>query len=1237
MPLSKEQVKDLFSVDGDAGELRKQGIALMATGVLKPLFDWCSPRAAKPETVRRSDDKASDEDNSKSLGLIAEDDPARHTLIDDPTAIGYLKQRKQNVIEGIKRFNAKPKKGIQFLLETKCIESRTPREIAKFLLETDGLNKSMIGDFLGEGEEENIAIMHAFVEEFAFVDQGFVDSLRSFLQSFRLPGEAQKIDRFMLKFAEIYLKGNPDTFSSADTAYVLAYSVIMLNTDQHNAQVKRKMTKQDFLKNNRGIDGGKDIPEAFLGGIFDEIANNEIIMKDEAPTKAALQAAKEPSNTKKTLSATSESMALKTEKMMRKGTTKKTVSDDRASAFIFASHYAHVKPMFELIWMSVLTGLSTPLQEGEDAETIMTCLEGVKNAIRITCIFELELERNALLSTLSKFTLLNNIQEMREKNFEAIRTLLDIAYQEGGNLGSSWKDVVSCISQLEKLQLVGEGVDSTSAAKNDLRKRDASSNRNQQGKPTFLEEAAAVASSQMMTLSVDKIFTSSSRLSGTAIVHFVRALCEVSWDEISTSVDKEQPRMYCLQRLVEISYYNMKRIRVEWSNIWAILGQHFNQVGCYPNTNVALFALDKLRQLAMKFLELEELPNFKFQKDFLRPFEEIIKNNADPKIKDMCLVCIQQVIQVKGNSLKSGWKTLCGTLMRVAREVNEPLVLLGFDIVKSIMKASFDSILSNGSLSDFIACIVEFCKNKKSSKINQLALDLLRQCTQKINDTTVSKLTSQNSIPKGMSVLSPLATPSMDSHIPPVHTRSASMLQTDSLHRRTGTMTVSVEEDICIRYWMPLLFGLHDIIMSCDLEVRTKALTFLFETLKGHGSLFSTSFWEILAKGVLFPIFDDMKQSSSNTNALNSKFANKEELAVWLSTTLIAAIRQFVDLFTHFYQTIGFMLPSMLDLLRTCLVHENEALSRIGSTCLQQLVDQNTKRLSVAEWRLVVKTFTDLFSDTAPSFLFFNYADGAVLELTLDPSLEARFAFLGRPLGPSPDRKDFQRQLSKCVTHLMVVQTLQDVLASGHDDSVYKSIPNEEFLMLLDCFKSSYHLAHTFNESMELRTALYKLGYMKQLPNLLKQETMSVNAYLVFLIKLASDPLPHRQDLRSPTLERLIPLCLDIINQYNSFEAENAKQRSISAWRPVVVVILTAFAKFDDEHFKLHIQKFYPPAIRLLLQEMTPDVRVAIYNILVRAGNLFGLGQTGGVMEELPSHPGPAAASEDPAAGESTQ
>ena len=72
-----------------------------------------------------------------------------------------------------------------------------------------------------------------------------VSGIRHFYNSrFRLPGEAQKIDRLMEKFAARYVTCNPEnaTFASADAAYVLAYSIIMLTTDLHSAQVKKKMT-----------------------------------------------------------------------------------------------------------------------------------------------------------------------------------------------------------------------------------------------------------------------------------------------------------------------------------------------------------------------------------------------------------------------------------------------------------------------------------------------------------------------------------------------------------------------------------------------------------------------------------------------------------------------------------------------------------------------------------------------------------------------------------------------------------------------------------------------------------------------------------------------------------------------------------------------------------------------------------------------------------------------------------
>lgn len=65
----------------------------------------------------------------------------------------------------------------------------------------------------------------------------FDRAMRVFLESFRLPGEAQKINRIMESFGAHYHGQCPHIFKNADAVYILAYSVILLNTDQHNSQV----------------------------------------------------------------------------------------------------------------------------------------------------------------------------------------------------------------------------------------------------------------------------------------------------------------------------------------------------------------------------------------------------------------------------------------------------------------------------------------------------------------------------------------------------------------------------------------------------------------------------------------------------------------------------------------------------------------------------------------------------------------------------------------------------------------------------------------------------------------------------------------------------------------------------------------------------------------------------------------------------------------------------------------
>lgn len=94
---------------------------------------------------------------------------------------------------------------------------------------------------------------------------------RQFLWSFRLPGEAQKIDRMMECFAQRYCQLNPDIFTNTDTCYVLSFAIIMLNTSLHNPSVKDKPTVEQFISMNRGINNGGDLPRDLLESLYDSI------------------------------------------------------------------------------------------------------------------------------------------------------------------------------------------------------------------------------------------------------------------------------------------------------------------------------------------------------------------------------------------------------------------------------------------------------------------------------------------------------------------------------------------------------------------------------------------------------------------------------------------------------------------------------------------------------------------------------------------------------------------------------------------------------------------------------------------------------------------------------------------------------------------------------------------------------------------------------------------------------
>jgi hypothetical protein len=282
----------------------KELCAQSLTGGMRCLF--CDDKASTETLEQRSHRQKSI--MFRQLDGLDVELASKHQLRD-------IKSRKRLMRKAARIFNTKASQGIEFLVDSGLVpDPVTPKSVALFLRTgiVVGIDKKAVGEYLGDAGKSPSAgkspaswerdwfhkeVLDSYCELFGFEQQSLLDGLRMFLACFRLPGEAQQIDRILQAFSDscsrVCEESKQDIFSddlkrASDAAYLLSFSVILLNTDLHNANIRedRKMSRSDFVKNNvdygRDItEKGKEFPVEFLEGIYDSIRDEEIRTEGE--------------------------------------------------------------------------------------------------------------------------------------------------------------------------------------------------------------------------------------------------------------------------------------------------------------------------------------------------------------------------------------------------------------------------------------------------------------------------------------------------------------------------------------------------------------------------------------------------------------------------------------------------------------------------------------------------------------------------------------------------------------------------------------------------------------------------------------------------------------------------------------------------------------------------------------------------------------------------------------------
>lgn len=311
----------------------------------------------------------------------------------------------------------------------------------------------------------------------------------------------------------------------------------MLATDLHSPSVKNKMTKPEWINLQSKNNDGKNFEHQFLSDIFDRIAAQEIKLQDDDNFTVDDDLGTDPKQLRNRFQKEMERNITKSKQLLKEKSKDKTT-------YYRAKQIELVRPMFEIAWGPMLAAFSVLLEDSDDQEIILLCLEGIKHNIRVSCTFFMDVERNTFVTSLSKFTFLNNIREMKQKNIESIKALMEIARTEGNYLGDSWLPILRCISHLEQLHLIGSGGKAQPFelhAEDPKKTPPRTTSRLSINMPftkkfqpsttsqfAFHENTNAhLIAEQIDSMDIDKIFTSSASLNSNSIEVFVKCLTQV--------------------------------------------------------------------------------------------------------------------------------------------------------------------------------------------------------------------------------------------------------------------------------------------------------------------------------------------------------------------------------------------------------------------------------------------------------------------------------------------------------------------------------------------------------------------------------------------------------------------------------------------------------------------------------------------------------------------------------------
>uniref|UniRef100_A0A8B9DK96 Golgi-specific brefeldin A-resistance guanine nucleotide exchange factor 1 n=1 Tax=Anser cygnoides TaxID=8845 RepID=A0A8B9DK96_ANSCY len=477
-------------------------------------------------------------------------------ILPSPQELMQIKNKKKLLITGTEQFNQKPKKGIQFLQEKNLLATPIDNnEVARWLRENPRLDKKMIGEFVSD--RKNIDLLESFVGTFSFQGLRLDEALRLYLEAFRLPGEAPVIQRLLEAFTEHWRKSNGSPFANSDACFALAYAVIMLNTDQHNHNVRKQnvpMTLEEFRKNLKGVNGGKDFEQDILEDMYHAIKNDEIVMPEEQT-------------------------GLVKENYIWNVLLHRGATDEGIFLHVPPGSYDH--DLFTMTWGPTIAALSYVFDKSLEETIIQKAISGFRKCAMISAHYGLSDVFDNLIISLCKFTALSSesIENLptvfgsNPKAHIAAKTVFHLAHRHGDILREGWKNIMEAMLQLFRAELLPKAMveviiassgESTVLSFVSWLTLSGTEQSGMRGPSTETQEAKRAALECIKQCDPEKLITESKFLQLESLQELMKALISVTPDEETYD---EEDAAFCLEMLLRIVLENRDRVTCVWQTV----------------------------------------------------------------------------------------------------------------------------------------------------------------------------------------------------------------------------------------------------------------------------------------------------------------------------------------------------------------------------------------------------------------------------------------------------------------------------------------------------------------------------------------------------------------------------------------------------------------------------------------------------------------------------------------------